>query len=261
LSTKRTPLRTKQDRIPRYPLSMPPWGWGACGRFPWFSGAPPANGDVLCRTYRRVAELVTLDHRIGHRPLPPIEVGDLRAGAYCRQPQSTVCRPTESSGGVPPTGRSKSHPGMTRRRVGVVSVIEGLNIVRSAAFRVRHHSRRRCDCHYWREPVNCRGYPHCHSIAIRPAAGHQGRSGAEGARPVSPTSLLRMDPADTTQVRTPISASTKNFGPARRFCLIGTQMIAKGWDLASINAWWVLSAPTRRCRPRLIAVARWPSHC
>ena len=109
---------------------------------------------------------------------------------------------------------------------------------------VLHAGRRSCDCHYCGAttaiPSHC---PSCRSAAIRGLGMGTERLEAEVRERFPRLRLLRMD-RDTVQQRDAYFDIYERFRNREADCLIGTQMVAKGWDLAGVRLVGIVNADT-----------------
>jgi primosomal protein N' (replication factor Y) len=107
---------------------------------------------------------------------------------------------------------------------------------------VYHAQRRRCDCHYCGSsrplPDVC---PSCGSTAIRGLGMGTERLEAEVHERYPDLRLLRMD-RDTTATRDAYFTIYDRFARHDADCLIGTQMVAKGWDLGNVRLVGIVNA-------------------
>jgi primosomal protein N' (replication factor Y) (superfamily II helicase) len=237
----------KQDRMPRYHAVEVALMLGELCHAAVVLGSATPRVETFYRAHTGDLELVSLPERITGRELPPIHVVDLReelrAGntAPFSRALETAVRECHSAGG-------QSILFLNRR--GTASVVlcrscgEALTCTNCSVSLVYHSDRRRCDCHYCglsvALPDTC---PHCHSHAIRGLGmgterlEHEMRERFPGMR------LLRMD-RDTTRSRDAYFDIYDAFRRHEADCLIGTQMVAKGWDLGNVRLVGIVNADT-----------------
>jgi primosomal protein N' (replication factor Y) len=109
---------------------------------------------------------------------------------------------------------------------------------------VYHQGRARCDCHYCGAisavPMTC---PECHSPSIKGLGMGTEKLEHEVQRLFPKLRLLRMD-RDTVAHRDAYYDIYEKFRNHEADCLIGTQMVAKGWDLAGVRLVGIVNADT-----------------
>ena len=235
----------KQDRIPRYHAVDVALERGRLEEVPVVLGSATPRVETFYAAHKGGFELVTLDERITGRPLPPIEVVDLREElrAGNRSPLSLelvrALRDCHADGG-------QSILFLNRRGTATVVVCrscgEALSCDSCSVSLVYHAGRRRCDCHYCGAsrplPQVC---PGCGSTAIRGLGMGTERLEAEVHEMFPALRLLRMD-RDTTATRDAYFTIYDDFAQHRADCLIGTQMVAKGWDLGNVRLVGIVNA-------------------
>ncbi len=235
----------KQDRIPRYHAVDVALERGRLERVPVVLGSATPRVETFYAAHTGGFELVTLDQRISGRPLPPIEVVDLREElrAGNRSPLSLeldrALRDCHEDGG-------QSILFLNRRGTATVVVCrncgEALSCDSCSVSLVYHASRRRCDCHYCGAsrslPDIC---PACGSPSIRGLGMGTERLEVEVHERFPALRLLRMD-RDTTSSRDAYFTIYDDFANHRADCLIGTQMVAKGWDLGNVRLVGIVNA-------------------
>jgi primosomal protein N' (replication factor Y) (superfamily II helicase) len=188
-----------------------------------------------------------LPERVAGRPLPPIEIIDLREElrAGNRSPLSLslerALRECHDAGG-------QSILFLNRRGTATVIVCrscgEVLTCRNCSVSMVYHQGRARCDCHYCGAtapvPMTC---PKCHSPSIRGLGMGTERLEQEMRGLFPRLRLLRMD-RDTVAHRDAYFDIYEQFRRHDADCLIGTQMVAKGWDLAGVRLVGIVNADT-----------------
>lgn len=235
----------KQDRIPRYHAVDVALERGRLQDVPVVLGSATPRVETFFAAHTGGFELVALGERISGRELPPIEVVDLREElrAGNRSPLSLelvrALRECHEQGG-------QSILFLNRRGTATVVVCracgEALTCASCSVSLVYHAERRRCDCHYCGAsrplPDVC---PGCGSVAIRGLGMGTERLEVE-VRELFPTlRLLRMD-RDTTITRDAYFTIYDQFARHEADCLIGTQMVAKGWDLGNVRLVGIVNA-------------------
>ena len=235
----------KQDRIPRYHAVDVALERGRLEGVPVVLGSATPRVETFYAAHTGGFELTTLDERVSGRPLPPIEVVDLREElrAGNRSPLSLdldrALRECHDDGG-------QSILFLNRRGSATVVVCrncgEALTCESCSVSLVYHASRRRCDCHYCGAsrplPDIC---PSCGSTAIRGLGMGTERLEVEVHERFPSMRLLRMD-RDTTSSRDAYFTIYDRFANHEADCLIGTQMVAKGWDLGNVRLVGIVNA-------------------
>ena len=235
----------KQDRIPRYHAVDVALERGRLEDVPVVLGSATPRVETFFAAHTGGLTLVTLDQRISGRPLPPIEVVDLREElrAGNRSPLSLdlvrALRDCHAGGG-------QSILFLNRRGTATVVVCrscgEAVSCESCSVSLVYHALRRRCDCHYCgasrRLPELC---PSCGSSAIRGLGMGTERLEVEVQEMFPGLRLLRMD-RDTTATRDAYFTIYDQFARHEADCLIGTQMVAKGWDLGNVRLVGIVNA-------------------
>lgn len=235
----------KQDRIPRYHAAEVALERGRLESIPVVLGSATPRVETFYAAHTGALRLVTLSERIAGRPLPPIEVVDLREelAAGNRSPLSLALERAlvecHADGG-------QSILFLNRRGTATVVICrscgEALSCRSCSVSLVYHHGRRRCDCHYCGAsrllPQSC---PACASTAIRALGLGTERLEAEMHDRFPALRLLRMD-RDTTTSRDAHFTIYDAFARHDADCLIGTQMVAKGWDLGNVRLVGIVNA-------------------
>ncbi|MGA8016662.1 MAG: primosomal protein N' [Candidatus Dormiibacterota bacterium] len=237
----------KQDRIPRYHAVDVALELGRRAGVPVVLGSATPRVETYYQAHTGGLELTTLDERITGRALPPIEVVDLREElrAGNRSPLSlSLVRALEECRAE--GGQSILY--LNRRGTATVvlcrSCGEPVGCPHCSVSLVYHAGRGRCDCHYCGAsrplPERC---PGCGSTAIRGLGMGTERLEAEVAERFPGLRLLRMD-RDTVQRRDAYFEIYERFRAGDADCLIGTQMVAKGWDLGRVRLVGIVNADT-----------------
>ena len=237
----------KQDRVPRYHAVDVALELGRRVGVPVVLGSATPRVETYFRAHTGGLELTTMPDRITGRALPPIEVVDLReelqAGNRIPLSQALVraleeCR---SAGG-------QSILYLNRRGTATVILCRGcgepLECPNCSVALVYHAGRGRCDCHYCGISRPLPGVcPACGSVAIKGLGMGTERLEAEVADRFPGLRLLRMD-RDTVQRRDAYFEIYERFRAGEADCLIGTQMVAKGWDLGRVRLVGIVNADT-----------------
>jgi primosomal protein N' (replication factor Y) (superfamily II helicase) len=237
----------KQDRVPRYHAVETALELGRlCGAAVVLGSATPRL-ETFFRAHGGDLELAALPGRIAGRAMPPIEVVDLREElrAGNRSPLSlSLERAMEECAAA----GGQSILFLNRRGTATVVVCrscgEALGCPNCSVSLVLHLGRDRCDCHYCgasRPPP--RECPSCGSAAIRGLGMGTERLEREVHDRFPALRLLRMD-RDTVQKRDTYFEIYDAFARGEADCLIGTQMVTKGWDLAGVRLVGIVNADT-----------------
>jgi primosomal protein N' (replication factor Y) len=237
----------KQDRVPRYNAVDVALELGRLHGIPVVLGSATPRVETFFRAKTGAMEYAELPERIAGRALPPIEVIDLceelRAGN--RSPLSLTLeralRECHEAGG-------QSILFLNRRGSATVIVCRACGAVLTcpncSVSMVYHHGRARCDCHYCGSiapvPMTC---PSCHSPSIKGLGMGTERLEHEVQKLFPQLRLLRMD-RDTVAHRDAYYDIYEKFRNHEADCLIGTQMVAKGWDLAGVRLVGIVNADT-----------------
>jgi primosomal protein N' (replication factor Y) len=234
------------DRVPRYQavevarrlgriLSVPVVLGSATPRLETYYQARAGGGLTMLR----------LAGRYGGRPMPPVTVVDLREELAWgnRSPFSRLL--TES---VTKTLAEGGQGILFLNRRGISSVVlcrgcgEALGCPNCSVSLTLHGAGHQCTCHYCghqlRLPELC---PNCGGKILRPLGAGTERVEVE-ARSLWPSArILRMD-RDTVGHRDAHREIYEAFAERRADLLIGTQMVAKGWDLPGVRLVGIVNA-------------------
>ncbi len=235
----------KQDRIPRYHAVDVALERGRLEDVPVVLGSATPRVETFYAAHTGGFDLVTLDQRISGRPLPPIEVVDLREELRAGN-RSALSLELERALRACHEDGGQSILFLNRRGTATVVVCrtcgEAVSCDSCSVSLVYHANRRRCDCHYCGAsrplPDIC---PHCGSTAIRGLGMGTERLEVEVHERFPDLRLLRMD-RDTTASRDAYFTIYDRFADHEADCLIGTQMVAKGWDLGNVRLVGIVNA-------------------
>ena len=235
----------KQDRIPRYHAVDVALERGRLVNVPVVLGSATPRVETFYAAHTGGFELVTLAERISGRPLPPIEVVDLREELRAGN-RSPLSLELDRALSACHAGGGQSILFLNRRGTATVVVCrncgESVSCDSCSVSLVYHAQRRRCDCHYCGAsrplPNIC---PSCGSTAIRGLGMGTERLEAEVHDRFPDLRLLRMD-RDTTVTRDAYFTIYDAFANHEADCLIGTQMVAKGWDLGNVRLVGIVNA-------------------
>ncbi|MBV8444685.1 MAG: primosomal protein N', partial [Candidatus Dormibacteraeota bacterium] len=237
----------KQDRVPRYHAVDTALLLGELANAPVVLGSATPRVETFYRAHTGDLELVPLPQRVTGRALPPIDVVDLREElrAGNTSPLSHELRSAlqhcHDDGG-------QSILFLNRRGTATVVLCRAcgaaLTCSNCSVSLVHHAERHRCDCHYcglsMALPTVC---PACGSRAIRGLGMGTEALEREVREAFPQLRLLRMD-RDTTRSRDAYFDIYERFRAHDADCLIGTQMVAKGWDLGNVRLVGIVNADT-----------------
>jgi primosomal protein N' (replication factor Y) len=203
--------------------------------------------ETFYRAHAGDLELASLPERISGRSLPPIEVIDLRAELAAGN-RSALSQTLERALAEAHGAGSQSILFLNRRGSATVVICRACGATvtcRDCSVALVHHaSRGRCDCHYCGLsvplPKRCST---CGSNTIRGLGLGTERLEAEVRDRFPGLRLMRMD-RDTTQSRDAYFEIYQRFRDHEADCLIGTQMVAKGWDLGNVRLVGIVNADT-----------------
>jgi primosomal protein N' (replication factor Y) len=237
----------KQDRMPRYHAVEVALMLGELTSAPVVLGSATPRVETFYRAHTGGLELVSLPERITGRRLPPIEVVDLRE--ELRAGNTTPFSPALDRA-IVDCQRAGGQSILFLNRRGTATVVlcrncgQAVTCTNCSVSLVYHSDRRRCDCHYCglsiELPASC---PQCGSRAIRGLGIGTERLEREVHERYPELRLLRMD-RDTTRSRDAYFDIYDRFRRHEADCLIGTQMVAKGWDLGNVRLVGIVNADT-----------------
>ena len=237
----------KQDRVPRYHAVDVALELGRLCSAPVVLGSATPRIETFYRAHTGDLQLATLPERVAGRTLPPIEVVDLRE-EYAAGNRSPLSLTLERAIAECHAAGGQSILFLNRRGTATIVVCRDCGTVLTcpncSVSLVLHAGRGRCDCHYCgaSAPVP-RSCPQCRSGAMRGLGMGTERVESEVRDRFPRLRLLRMD-RDTVQRRDAYFDIYERFRAREADCLIGTQMVAKGWDLAGVRLVGVVNADT-----------------
>lgn len=189
--------------------------------------------------------LLRMPDRFGGRPLPPVEVVDLREELAWGNRSPFSRRLAEL---VTDTLREKGQGILFLNRRGTSSVVlcrscgESLGCPNCSVSLTLHFQGRLCTCHYCDHqlvlPEEC---PSCGSRLLRALGAGTERIEAEARELWPQARILRMD-RDTVGHRDAHREIYEAFVRREADLLIGTQMVAKGWDLPGVRLVGIVNA-------------------
>jgi primosomal protein N' (replication factor Y) len=246
----------RQEEAPRYHArDVALWRGQDLGIPVVLGSATPDLGTYAMALEGRIGYLA-LPTRVGGRPLPAVRVVDrrVRAAAAPEGTRSALFGPEL----VEAIDRHLAQGGqvllfLNRRGFAPVLLCGACGFTaRCQACSVSlcyHEADRRLRCHYCgaRRPVPA-ACPVCGGHLLRLAGAGTERVAAEVARLWPAARVLRMD-ADSTQARGAHARIYHAFRAGEADVLVGTQMVAKGWDVRGVTLVGVVDADTALHRP------------
>ncbi|MGC8461412.1 MAG: replication restart helicase PriA [Candidatus Dormibacteria bacterium] len=235
----------KQERHPRYHAVEVAFELGKLRNAPVVLGSATPRIEMFYRAHGKDVTLLTLTKRFNGRELPPVEVVDLRqelrAGNHSMLSKELLdaIRTCHEGGG-------QSLLFLNRRGLATLVLCRTCGFVltctQCSANLVHHHSTGMCHCHYCGRtealPTIC---PSCSAPKIRQLGGGTERVEQEVREAVPGIRILRMD-RDTMHHRDAYEDAYRTFSRHEADCLIGTQMVAKGWDLTGVRLVGIVNA-------------------
>jgi primosomal protein N' (replication factor Y) (superfamily II helicase) len=237
----------KQDRVPRYHAVDVALMLGTLCSAPVVMGSATPRVESFYRAHTGDLELATLPERVNGRALPPIDVVDLREELRAGNTGPLSLRLDRAMQECHDEG-GQSILFLNRRGTATVVLCrtcgEALTCTNCSVSLVHHVDRASCDCHYcglsMPLPQAC---PACGSRAIRALGMGTERLEREVRARFPGLRLIRMD-RDTTRSRDAYFDIYDTFRRHEADCLIGTQMVAKGWDLGNVRLVGIVNADT-----------------
>jgi len=189
--------------------------------------------------------LLRMPHRFGGRPLPPVEVVDLREELAWGNRSPFSRRLAEL---VSETLRDGGQGILFLNRRGTSSVVlcrscgEALGCPNCSVSLTLHAQGRLCTCHYCEYQIALpEACPGCGSRLLRALGAGTERIEAEAKERWPDARILRMD-RDTVGHRDAHREIYEAFVRREADLLIGTQMVAKGWDLPGVRLVGIVNA-------------------
>lgn len=237
----------KQDRVPRYHAVDVALELGRLCDAPVVLGSATPRVETFYRAHTGDLELASLPERITGRPLPHIDVVDLREELRAGN-RSALSVTLERAMAAAHAEGGQSILFLNRRGSATVVLCRACGAAvtcrHCSVALVYHADRGRCDCHYCGLslplPQRC---PVCASATIRALGMGTERLEREVHERFPALRLLRMD-RDTTHSRDAYFDIYERFRNHEADCLIGTQMVAKGWDLGNVTLAGIVNADT-----------------
>lgn len=249
----------KQEEAPRYHARAVAWERArACGATVVFGSATPAL-ETYFRAENGELGLLRLTARIDGRPLPAVELVDMRSelaagnrGIFSRRLTEALAeRLARGERTILFLNRRGYSTFLLCRDCGHVMRCPDCDVALTL-----HLGEGRLTCHYCgytrRAPNLC---PRCGSRHIRHFGTGTERVAAEAERLFPGARIARMD-ADTTARKGSHEAILTAFADGRIDILVGTQMIAKGLDIPAVTLVGVVTADTSLNLPDFRAAER-----
>lgn len=237
----------KQDKVPRYHAAVIAEKLAELVGVPLVMGSATPRLETFYRGHGHGIELLTLATRPLQRPLPQIEVVDMRAELAAGNKSPLSLRLSDEISRVAKRG-GQMILFMNRRGFSPIVLCRGcgetLMCPHCSVSLVLHESHGRVACHFCGTQVRFTGIcPGCGSSAIRGVGAGTERIEKEVARAFPSLRLLRMD-RDTVTHRDAYWEMYETFRRGDADCLIGTQMVAKGLDIAGVELVGIVNADT-----------------
>lgn len=237
----------KQDDNPRYHAREVAKWRAAYHHASLLLGSATPSLESYARAMAGNYQLLRLPQRINRRPLPPVDVVDMRPEVQSRGEtnfsqrllQLLADRLNKHEQSILMLNRRGYSSFMMCRRCGFVLKCPNCDI--SLTLHMDTHTMK---CHYCghEEPIpqEC---PQCHSRQIRYYGTGTEKVAAELNRLLPDARVIRMD-VDTTRRKGMHAKLLREFGAGNADILLGTQMIAKGLDFPNVTLVGVLNADT-----------------
>ncbi|MFS0861434.1 primosomal protein N' [Fredinandcohnia sp. 179-A 10B2 NHS] len=237
----------KQEDNPRYHAKDVAIFRGQLHKCPVVLGSATPTLESFARSSKNVYELITLKERVNNRPLPTVEIVDMReelrsgnrsmfSTSLFDKLQLRLDRNEQSVLFLNRRGHSSF---VMCRDCGYVANCPHCDI--SLTY---HRTNHRLKCHYCgyetNMPVTCQ---ECGSEHIRFFGTGTQKVEEELAKILPEARVIRMD-VDTTSRKGSHEKLLKEFGDGNADILLGTQMIAKGLDFPNVTLVGVLTADT-----------------
>lgn len=237
----------KQDESPRYHAREVAKWRGKFNNAPVILGSATPSLESRARAMKGIYRLLRLQHRVNKRPLPPIQVVDMRPeikergeSNFSRQLLLKLTdRLAKNEQSILMLNRRGFSSFMMCRDCGEVLKCPNCDI--SLTLHMDSHTMK---CHYCghEEPIP-RFCPHCGSREIRYYGTGTEKVERELTNLLPHARIIRMD-VDTTRRKGMHEKLLRQFGQHQADILLGTQMIAKGLDFPNVTLVGVLNADT-----------------
>ena len=237
----------KQEDMPRYHTRDVAQWRSHFHKCPLLLGSATPSLESRARAQKGVYRWLRLSHRINGRPLPQVQLIDMRQ-AYKEAPTPDISQPLATA--IKEKIAHHEQVVLMLNKRGYSSflmcrqcgeVIKCPNCDISLTYHLDTNSLK---CHYCghEEPVS-RYCPQCHSNKLRYFGTGTQKVEQELSQLFPDARILRMD-VDTTRKKGAHERLLQKFGTHQADILLGTQMIAKGLDFPNVTLVGVLNADT-----------------
>ncbi|MBD8068351.1 primosomal protein N' [Bacillus sp. PS06] len=237
----------KQEENPRYHARDVAIYRGEYHQCPVVLGSATPTLESFARTSKNVYKLLTLEERVGNRPLPSVEIVDMREELKSgnRSMFSTSLfeklndRLERKEQSVLLLNRRGYSSFVMCRDCGFV-----MNCPHCEISLTYHRSSQSLKCHYCAHEIPMlKTCPECDSEHIRFFGTGTQKVEEELTKILPEARVIRMD-VDTTSRKGAHERLLNDFGEGKADILLGTQMIAKGLDFPYVTLVGVLAADT-----------------
>jgi primosomal protein N' (replication factor Y) len=237
----------KQERLPRYHAPTVARWLGRQARAVLVLGSATPSVVTYARAIKGQDRLLELTHRVKGRPLPPVEIVDMRAELSSGH-FSPLSRPLIESIERALAARAQSILFLNRRGLATFVICRDCGQVREclhcSVALVFHGRERRLQCHYCGSsesyPERC---PACSSRYIKQFGVGTERIEAEVRTRFPGARVLRLD-RDAVRTRDAADLVFDQMVRREADILVGTQLVAKGLDLPHVVTVGVVNADT-----------------
>ncbi|MDD5085387.1 MAG: primosomal protein N' [Candidatus Omnitrophica bacterium] len=215
--------------------------------------ATPSLEAMQYANEKKAERLIILTKRVTERPLPEVEIVDMRRQIESAKRHLVFSRPLID--GITQALEKKSHVLLLLNRRGFSRQVSCLTcgfILTCPACQIAmtyHMAERQAVCHYCNKriepPVQC---PDCGSYHIKYTGVGTEKIESEVARFFPAARIARLD-TDVTRQKGSHERIIKAFREGKTDILIGTQMIAKGFDFPHVTLVGVILAETTLALP------------
>lgn len=249
----------KQEDSPRYHARRLAEELGRLHHAPVVLGAATPSVTTYFRAAQGEIQRLTLSHRIGHVPLPQIEVADMRSELETGN-HSILSRSLQAVLTKVLRNRKQAILLLNRRGYATYILCRKCGYVaqcprceRPLTYHLNGHQLRchHCECNY---PVP-RECPVCHSRYIKFLGMGTQKAGELLQRIFPHARIVRLD-RDTMGSQEKLAAMLHAFHDGVGDILLGTQLVAKGHDLPNVHAVGILSVDNLLNLPDYTAAER-----
>lgn len=236
----------KQDEAPRYHARAVAQWRARFHAAPLVLGSATPSLESRARAATGAYQRLQLPHRVNHRPLPPIEVVDMRA--ELTGGETDFSAPLLTAVGERLARGEQSILLLNRRGYSSFVMCRDCGFIPKCPncdiSLTLHMDTHTLKCHYCgHEAPLPRRCPRCQSPRIRYYGTGTEKAVAELSRRLPGARILRMD-VDTTRRKGAHEKLLRQFENHEADVLLGTQMIAKGLDFPNVTLVGVLNADT-----------------